>query len=86
MIDIEQAVYDDAPRVHGDSRSNVGGMLPKSDTAEIDDILKSAPHVLTETFRQHRYACVPMETHGILAMWDPFSEELTVWASTQGTP
>ncbi|MGO8860290.1 MAG: xanthine dehydrogenase family protein molybdopterin-binding subunit [Acidimicrobiales bacterium] len=84
VIDIEQAAYDDAPRVHGDSRSNVGGMLPESDTAEIDAVLQSAPRVLTETFRQHRYACVPMETHGILATWDPFSQELTVWASTQG--
>ena len=36
-----------------------------------------APHVFTETFKQHRYATVPMETQGIVASWEPFEQQLT---------
>jgi carbon-monoxide dehydrogenase large subunit len=84
VVDIEQALDDTAPRVHPGSGSNMTGFLPEPDTSEFDRTLHSASHVITETFRQHRYACVPMETHGILASWDSFGHELTVWASTQG--
>src|SRR4029077_15521388 len=38
----------------------------------------------TETFTQHRYLCVPMETRGIVSDWDPVRQSLTVWISTQG--
>ena len=40
--------------------------------------------VVTETFRQHRYTTVPLETRGIVASWDAATEELNVWTSTQG--
>ena len=52
--------------------------------ASIDADLATAPVTLTETFRQHRYVCVPMETRGTVASWDPFVQQLTVYASTQG--
>jgi carbon-monoxide dehydrogenase large subunit len=84
VIHIERALDDTAPRVHPGSDSNITGILPESDTSELDGTFQSAPRVITETFRQHRYACVPMETHGILASWDPFEHQMTVWASTQG--
>ena len=40
--------------------------------------------VVTETFHQHRYNCVPMEPRGLIASWDPAQQSLTIYASTQG--
>ena len=84
VVEVEQALADDAPRVHPDTESNIYIQLPGAETPELDALLESAPVVLTETFRQHRYSTVPMETRGILAHWEPFRDELTVWISTQG--
>ena len=84
VLDYERALDDDAPVVHPEAASNLHGSIPAGETPELDALLASAPVVMTETFRQHRYATVPMEPRGTLASWDPFREELTVWISTQG--
>ena len=84
VVDYERAMDDDAPIVHAELGTNEATALAAYETPELDALLASAPVVITETFRQHRYACVPMETRGTLASWDPSREELTVWTSTQG--
>jgi carbon-monoxide dehydrogenase large subunit len=84
LVDSERALDDDAPLVHADMGSNLYGEVPKVDNPELDQVIASAPVVVTETFRQHRYATVPMETRGILASWEPYRDELTIWISTQG--
>jgi aerobic carbon-monoxide dehydrogenase large subunit len=84
VVDPERALDEDAPLVHSESGSNLLAAIPAGDDPELEAVLASAPVVLTETFRQHRYATVPLETRGILASWDPFGEQLTVWISTQG--
>ena len=84
VLDVEQALAEDAPIVHAGSTSNVYDRLPGAKSPELESALTNAPVVLTETFHQHRYSCVPMETRGILASWEPFRDELTVWISTQG--
>jgi carbon-monoxide dehydrogenase large subunit len=90
-IDIEEPVLDplraldaDAPLVHPDTTSNIYNDIPHAPNPALDDLLASSAVVLTETFHQHRYLTVPMETRGILASWDARREELTVWISTQG--
>jgi carbon-monoxide dehydrogenase large subunit len=84
VVDPERAADDGAPRVHPELGSNVLLEIPAFENPAVESVFASAPHVLTETFRQHRYACVPMETRGILASWDPAGGQLTVWLSTQG--
>jgi aerobic carbon-monoxide dehydrogenase large subunit len=84
VVDPERAADDGAPRVHPELGSNVLLEIPAFENPAVESVFASAPHVLTETFRQHRYACVPMETRGILASWDSAGRELTVWLSTQG--
>jgi carbon-monoxide dehydrogenase large subunit len=83
VVDYRRALDPDAPIVHAGATSNAEE-LPAGDPAAIDADLAAAPVTLTETFRQHRYACVPMETHGTVASWDPFVRQLTVYTSTQG--
>src|SRR4029079_1810233 len=84
VIDYERALEADAPVVHPDADSNLEGGLPASENPELDAVFASAPVVLTETFKQHRYATVPMENRAILASWDKFGKQLTVWIYTQG--
>lgn len=84
MVDMEQALAPGAPLVHPERPSNLAGALPDADLSAVDAAMASAAHVITRTFRQHRYACVPMETRGIVASWDRFREEMTIWVSTQG--
>ncbi|MFI5042646.1 MAG: xanthine dehydrogenase family protein molybdopterin-binding subunit, partial [Acidimicrobiales bacterium] len=43
----------------------------------------NAAHVVTRTFAMARTTNVPMEGRGLVASWDPYSEELRVWPSTQ---
>jgi carbon-monoxide dehydrogenase large subunit len=90
-VDIEPAPaavgIDDAARgdviVHPERGTNVVATIAPRDDAALDAVFAAAPHVFTETFAQHRYLCVPMETRGILASWSPVAEEMQVWASTQ---
>lgn len=83
-VDPVRARADDAPVVHPDMTSNVYNEIPAAENPDLDAVLGSAPVVVTETFVQHRYATVPMETRGLLASWDRQREELTLWISTQG--
>jgi carbon-monoxide dehydrogenase large subunit len=84
VIGMADALADGAPRVHPERTSNLAGEIAPPPDAELDAIFAAAPHVVTETFRQHRYACVPMETRGIVASWDPYAAQLSVHVSTQG--
>jgi aerobic carbon-monoxide dehydrogenase large subunit len=69
--------------VHAGTPGNVIGELGGPPPDEVDAVFASAAHVLTETFRQHAYAPVPMETRGLVVEWSPASGEMTIWASTQ---
>jgi carbon-monoxide dehydrogenase large subunit len=84
VLDVDRALEEGSPLVHPGSDSNLYIEHPAPDSTALDGVLAAAPVVLTETFTQHRYATVPLETRGILASWEPFRDELTVWISTQG--
>ncbi len=84
IIDPLSARDPDAPRVHAELESNLYSSIPAGNAPDVDAVIAAAPFQLTETFRQHRYLTVPMETRGIIAAWDPRREELEVWISTQG--
>jgi aerobic carbon-monoxide dehydrogenase large subunit len=84
VVDPDHALDEGAPLVHPETGANLLYELPGGDASAFDDVVASAPVVVTETFRQHRYTTVPLETRGILASWDPSTEQLDVWTSTQG--
>jgi carbon-monoxide dehydrogenase large subunit len=84
VIDPERALEEGAPVVHRELTSNVYLELPAREDPALDAVFAAAPKVFTQTYKQHRYCCVPLETRGIVASWDPFTRELTVHISTQG--
>jgi carbon-monoxide dehydrogenase large subunit len=84
VVDPADAVAAGAALVHEGSASNLYSDIPAAENPDADAVFAAAPVVLTETFDQHRYLTVPMETRGIVSSWDRLREELTVWISTQG--
>ena len=67
--DPAQALAEGSPRVHPELPDNCPAWS-RPRTPELDGLLENAPHVFTETFTQHRYVYVPMETRGLVAEWD----------------
>jgi aerobic carbon-monoxide dehydrogenase large subunit len=67
--------------VHPELGTNITDVIPPAENPGVTAAFTSAAHVVEETFHQHRYLCVPMETRGLVARWD--AGQLTIWASTQ---
>jgi carbon-monoxide dehydrogenase large subunit len=84
VLDLWTAVDEDNELVHEELGSNVARTTTSPDDPELAAAFDAAPHVVTETVRQHRYIAVPMETRGAVADWNPARNELTVWISSQG--
>jgi len=95
-VDLIQVDYDPLPPVPGiavalDPSSaplyeEAGDNIAYHDTfnyGDIDAAFSKADRVISETFHQHRYINVPMETRGGLAAYDTASGELTYYAATQ---
>jgi aerobic carbon-monoxide dehydrogenase large subunit len=64
----------------------LGGNVLFSDSAtygDVDAVFAQADRVVKETFRQHRYAPVPIETRGGVASYDPAEDQLTYHVATQ---
>ncbi len=75
---------DGAPLVHPELGTNVADELAAAPRPDVDAVFASADHVITETFGQHRYLPVPMETRGVVASWDRWSDRLELVISGQG--
>jgi len=84
VVTMAQAMADGGPLVHPERPDNLAGVVPAADTPELDAIIANAPHVFTETFDQHRYVDVPMETRGLVAEWDQPTRQLEVLIAGQG--
>jgi len=77
VVDVEQAMKPDAPKVHG-TESNVRELY--SHDNEIN--FAAADVVVEATYSVPVIMHVCQETHGAVAKWD--GDNLTVWTSTQG--
>ncbi|WP_116996901.1 xanthine dehydrogenase family protein molybdopterin-binding subunit [Desertimonas flava] len=84
VVGVDAALAAGARPVHPDRADNVAGQIPAAPDPELDRIFEDAERVVTETFHQHRYLCVPMECRGIVSQYDAFRNELVVHTSTQG--
>ena len=83
VLDVDAAIREDSDLVHPEVGTNVPAVVRAAEDPALDEAFDRAAHVVTETFVQHRYIQVPMETRGILAEWDPYAERLTLHSSTQ---
>ncbi len=83
IMDYDAALAGDGNDVHPNRPGNVLMQMavPMGDDGRA--ALESAPHVISQTFVQHRYSMVPMECRGIVARWEPFDQRFDVWLSSQ---
>jgi xanthine dehydrogenase YagR molybdenum-binding subunit len=79
VLTIEEAMKEDAPRVHGD-RPNVQGGRERPNR-QVEAGLREADHVLERTYVTEVQTHTCLEPHGSVARWD--GENVTVWNGTQ---
>ncbi|MGI9658970.1 MAG: molybdopterin cofactor-binding domain-containing protein, partial [Gaiellaceae bacterium] len=82
VVDIEAAVEDGSETTHTDSPGNVGAQLTQV-VGDPDAAFAEADVVFTERYSIERSGGMAMETRGVLADYDPRTQELTVWDTTQ---
>jgi carbon-monoxide dehydrogenase large subunit len=84
VLDMVAALDDTHDLVHRELDSNEAAVVATPGAADLDDRIAGAAHTISETFVQHRQLCVPMETRGIVATWDPWRELLELVVSGHG--
>jgi aerobic carbon-monoxide dehydrogenase large subunit len=82
VIDAEQAVRPGGTLVHEQLRTNVIGEFAIA-KGDVEAALARAPHTLRRRFYHHRYSGVPMECRGVAGVYDPRTDSVTIWSSTQ---
>ncbi len=82
VIDKETALDPSSPVLHAELGDNL--MFEKViASGDVDAAFAKADHVLEETFRFGRHTAVSLEPRGMLADYDPASELLTLYTSSQ---
>jgi carbon-monoxide dehydrogenase large subunit len=79
---VAAAVEPDAPQLHPEWIGNVAAAFAH-EQGDMPAAMLSSPRRLKRTFSFARQAPLPLETRGCVADFDPASESLTIWVSTQ---
>jgi carbon-monoxide dehydrogenase large subunit len=82
VLDPEAALADGATIVHDRFGTNlIGGFaIEKGDTKAA---MARAPRRLKRRFHHHRYAAMPMECRGVVSLYEPRTDAVTIWSATQ---
>ncbi len=88
VIDPREALKPNAPQLHAEAPNNLAidwpGMVESADNErEVDQIIKSAPHVARVTVRNQRMVVASMETRGATGVYDAESGTYTLYACSQ---
>ncbi len=82
VIDAEQAVKADSPRVHAAHGSNIL-FQRRFVWGAVDEAFAKADHQISLRATWGRSSTVPIETFGVAAQWDAGQNVLNIWASIQ---
>ena len=82
VVDPEAALAAGSPLVHDRFGTNLIGEFSIG-RGEVDAAFAAAPHRLKRRFYHHRYAAVPMECRGVVALYEARNDCATIWSSTQ---
>jgi len=82
VVDMEQALEPGAPLVHDDLESNVAAHLTQK-KGDYEAARAQADLVISRRIVVDRCVAGAMENRGIVANWDPKSQQLTLWDTTQ---
>jgi aerobic carbon-monoxide dehydrogenase large subunit len=82
VVDLEGAVAPGSPSVHADIGTNVCAEYTQR-VGDPDAAFARAAHVFQERLHLDRGTAAPIETRGVLAMWDAKTRNLVVYDGTQ---
>ena len=82
VVDPEAALRADSPIIHDRFHTNLIGSFSVG-KGDAGAALARAPHRLQRRFYHHRYAAMPMECRGVVSAYDPRTDSVTIWSSTQ---
>ncbi len=82
VVDVEKALQSTSEVLHEKNGTNLLAEFSISKGDVVAAFAKAA-HTLKRRFRHHRYAGVPMECRGVVAMHESRTDGLTIWSSTQ---
>src|SRR5580704_12552611 len=82
VVDPEAALSSDGPLIHDRFATNLIGAFSVG-KGDVTAALARAPHKLRRRFYHHRYAAAPMECRGVASAYDPRTDSVTIWSSTQ---
>jgi aerobic carbon-monoxide dehydrogenase large subunit len=80
VLDVEEALRDDAPVLFEEWGDNILGTFPFAE-GDAQTRIGAAPHRISGELRIGRHQSAPMETRGYIASWE--RGRLLMWASTQ---
>ncbi|MFC0452326.1 xanthine dehydrogenase family protein molybdopterin-binding subunit [Rhodococcus jostii] len=82
VLDATYALSEDAPRLHAELESNSAGRVEET-YGDIDAAFGGAYRVFTKNFHTGRLGGAPLENRAVMADYDPASDRLTMWCSSQ---
>ena len=82
VADPERGLEPGAPLAHSQLGTNQAFSWPLKG-GDVDGAFSRAAHIVRVRLDHNRLAGAPMEPRGVLARYDPASEELTLWLTTQ---
>lgn len=80
--DCKAALEIGAPTAYRDATTNLM-MEMVQEYGEVDKIFETAPFSFSEEIWQHRGTAHPIECRGAVGRYDPVSDTITLWSSTQ---
>ncbi len=82
VLDVEQSLAPEAPRIHADLADNILFHRQFGD-GDVERALREADIVFEQTFHFPRQTAIPLETRGVIAAFDSGWNRFTIWTSTQ---
>jgi carbon-monoxide dehydrogenase large subunit len=82
LVDIGQATAQGAPTIHQDFPGNIAFHV-RVGSGEVDRAFREAEVVVAQRMVNQRLLPCALEPRCLLAQYDPFSQRLTVWLTTQ---
>jgi carbon-monoxide dehydrogenase large subunit len=83
VVDAEKALADGAPQLHENAPNNVVMQWSVGREAETDAAIKSAEVVVTQRIINQRLIPNAMETRGAIGLYNPGTDEYTIWMTSQ---
>jgi carbon-monoxide dehydrogenase large subunit len=83
VTDILKAIEAASPKAHTDLVDNVGWDMTFSPEDAVKDAFAQAEVVVKQRILQQRLAPVPIESRNVIAEYDRYDDQLTIWLASQ---